>query len=124
MRSSFRLERRTQRALKVPFHDASGEASLDRPNWWLQTPGVKLGDRLARLDDRVVPQWILQGHENSRSRAADEITVGAIGIVGSTIAAIATGHWGLLGIGAVFLIAGLVRWHYSKPPQEPRPREE
>lgn len=86
-----------------------------------QTDGVRLADRLARLDERVLPARWLQRPPDEAARARNEIKIGLIGLVGSGILAVATGHWGLLGVGGVFLIAGLVRRHFAKANERVRP---
>jgi hypothetical protein len=74
-----------------------------------RTGGVYLADRLARLDGRLLPARWLQRPPDEAAHAGNEIKIGLVGLVGSGILAVATGHWGLLCVGGVFLIAGLVR---------------
>jgi len=52
---------------------------------------------------------MLQRAPNEAARARSEIKIGLFGLVASGILALATRHWELLGVGAVFLIVGLVR---------------
>ena len=76
---------------------------------------MSIVERLARLDERVLPARLLQRPPNEAVRARSEIKIGAFGLVVSSILALTTKHWELLGIGAVFLIVGLVRLRASKP---------